>query len=65
MSRAPNPYPGKVAIKRAVEAARAAGLDVAGFDILPNGTIKVFDRTIIAAQPKDEFEEWEAAGKLG
>ncbi len=65
MTRTASPYPGKTAIKRAIEAARAAGLDVAGFDLLPNGTIKVFDRTLSPAQPKDEFEEWEAAGKLG
>lgn len=58
-------YPGKVAIRHAVEAARALGLDVAGFEVSPNGTIRVLDRAAIPAEPKDEFEEWLAAGKLG
>jgi glutathione synthase/RimK-type ligase-like ATP-grasp enzyme len=58
-------YPGKVAIRHAVEAAKACGLDVVGIDISPDGTIRILDRSAIPDKPKDEFEEWLQAGKLG
>lgn len=59
-----NQYPGKVAIRHAVTTARAVGIDVAGFDLLPDGTIRVLDARAIG-KPKDEFELWEQSGKLG
>ena len=60
-------YPGKVAIRHAVETARAVGLDVAGFRVTPDGVIEIIDRKSVAPAPtgpKDEWEEWVAAGKL-
>ena len=63
MKPRPN-YPGKVAIRQAVERARAVGLDVGGFDLLPDGTIRVLDVRVFAA-PKDEFARWDQAGLLG
>ena len=43
--RAARAYPTKAAIQRAVETARSVGLDVAGYEVKPDGTIRVFDRT--------------------
>lgn len=58
-------YPTKAKIARTIEAARAIGLDVVGFEVSPDGIIRVLDRRAMPAQPpKDEFEEWEAQGKL-
>lgn len=56
--------PGAVAIKRTVEAARKAGIDVAGFVASPDGTIRVFDARTSAAAPASLFEELERAGKI-
>ncbi len=61
-------YPGKVAIRHAVEIARDLGLDVAGFEVTPEGVIRIIDRKSVApaqAAPTDEWEEWDRAGKLG
>jgi len=65
-ARAKSVYPGKVAIRHAKEAAEAMGIDPGGLEICPDGTIRIFDRKAIpTAAPKDEFEEWLQAGKLG
>jgi hypothetical protein len=64
--RAKAVYPGKVAIRHAREAAESMGIDPGGLEIRPDGTIRIFDRAAIStASPKDEFEEWLQAGKLG
>ncbi|MCZ4340143.1 hypothetical protein O4H52_00895 [Sphingomonadaceae bacterium G21617-S1] len=57
-------YPGRVAIRRAVETARALGLDVAGFEVSPDGTIRVIDARIEQAKPQSLFDQLEAAGKI-
>lgn len=57
-------YPGKVAIRHAAEAAIAIGIDPAGLEIAPGGVIRILDRSAILPEPKDEFEQWDAAGKL-
>lgn len=57
-------YPGKVAIRHAVEAAKACGLDVAGLEVSPDGRIKILDARTIPAQPVDEFERLEAKGLI-
>lgn len=57
-------YPGRVAIRHAVETARAVGLDVVGFDALPDGTIRILDSRAIPRRPLDEFERLEAAGLI-
>ena len=67
-SRESSKYPGRVAIRRAVEAARAVGMHVGGIQISPlhlGGAIELIDASVIAANnPTDEFERWDAAGKL-
>jgi hypothetical protein len=65
MPRKVSTYPGKMAIRRAVEIARDLNIDVAGFEITAEGTIKIIDRSMVPNPPKDEFEAWERAGKLG
>jgi hypothetical protein len=47
-------YAGKVAVRRALAMARANQLDVGGFDLLPNGTVRIFDRrTGVAIAARD------------
>jgi hypothetical protein len=57
-------YPGKVAIRHLVEAAKAAGLDVAGIEVSPTGTIRIMDARAMPKLPIDEFERLEAQGIL-
>lgn len=57
-------YAGKAAVKRAIEWARELQIDVAGFEMRPDGTIRVLDARAFPTQPADEFEAWERAGKL-
>jgi hypothetical protein len=57
-------YPGKVAIRHVVEAARASGLDVAGLEVAPDGTIRILEARAMPQQPKSLFEELDAAGRL-
>ena len=56
-------YAGKVAIRHVVEAARSAGLDPAGIEALPDGTIRVVEAR---AMPKKAslFDQYDQAGKL-
>lgn len=53
-------YPSKSAIARAVEAARALGLDVVGFEVAPNGSIKVIDAKAVPRQAISDFDRYEA-----
>lgn len=53
-------YPGKVAIRRAVEAARANGIDVGSVQVSPDGSIRIIDIRAVPKQPVDEFERWES-----
>jgi hypothetical protein len=58
-------YPGKVAIRHAVEAARALGLDVGGFEVTPEGTIRVLEARALTKQPADDlFSQLEARGEI-
>lgn len=50
-------YPRKVEIARAFEAAKACGLDVAGVEFSPDGTIRMFEAR--AVERRDEFSQWE------
>jgi hypothetical protein len=50
-------YPTKAAIERAVQAAKACGLDVAGFEIGPNGIIRIMEPRSAQANPTD-FDRW-------
>lgn len=58
-------YPTKAKVLAAIDMAKEAGLDVAGFEVKPDGTIKVLSAAAFPAAPRDEFEAWEQAGKLG
>jgi hypothetical protein len=60
MSRA---YPRKAEIARAVQAAKACGLDVEAIEISPEGTIRVLGPHPLPAN-ETEFDAWEKAGKL-
>lgn len=58
-------YATKATIKRLVAAGEACGLDVVGFEALPDGTIRVIDRGAVPVPPPaDEFEAWDQQGKL-
>ncbi len=58
-------YATKAVIARLVATAREVGIDVIGFEAQPDGTVRVLDRSAAPAPtPKDEFEAWEASGKL-
>lgn len=57
MSGAPRTYPRKVEITRAIEAAKACGLDVAGFEVSPAGIIRVMEARA-SSPPNDEFDRW-------
>ena len=57
-------YPTKAKVHAALEYAREAGLDVAGFEVAPNGTIRVLTPAAFPAAPQDEFDKWDKAGKL-
>lgn len=50
-------YPGRVAIRHVVEAAKAVGLDVAGLRVSADGTIEVIEAR---AQPSAEtaYDRW-------
>jgi len=50
-------YPGKVAIRHAIEAARACGLDPAGVEVCPDGTIRIVEARALP-QKADLFDEW-------
>ncbi|ARR54585.1 hypothetical protein HY78_14665 [Rhizorhabdus wittichii DC-6] len=57
-------YPGRVAIRRVIETARALGLDVAGFEVSPDGVIRVIEARVEQAKPQSLFDQLEAAGKI-
>ncbi|KKC24898.1 hypothetical protein [Sphingomonas sp. SRS2] len=58
-------YPGKVAIRHAVEAARDLGLDVAGIEVTLDGTIRILEaRAQPAMKSESLFDQLEAEGKI-
>jgi hypothetical protein len=52
-------YPTKAQIARTVEAARAAGIDVASIEVRPDGTIVVADVRTAPAAPQNDFERYQ------
>lgn len=47
-------YAGKIAVRRAVETAKACGINIGGIDLQPDGTIRLFDHaTAIAVALRD------------
>lgn len=55
-------YPGKVALRRAIDAAEAAGIDVGAIEVSPDGSFRLIDVRAVPQAPVDEFARWE--GKL-
>jgi hypothetical protein len=51
-------YPRKVEIERAVSAAKASGMDIAGIEISPDGHIRLIEARAIP-QPQNDFDRWE------
>lgn len=41
-------YPRKAEIERTVAAAKACGLDVAGIEVSPDGTIRIMEARVVA-----------------
>lgn len=58
-------FPTAGSIKRVVDAARAAGIDVASIEVIDN-SIQVFDARVLAILPRqsDEFAKWDMDGRL-
>ena len=51
-------YPRKAEIQRAIDAGRACGLDVAGYEIGPGGVIRIMEAR--ASQPvRNDFDRWQ------
>jgi hypothetical protein len=54
----------KERVKTAIDAAREADIDVAGFEVSPDGTIRVLGKAAFPVAPKDDFEKWDQSGLL-
>jgi hypothetical protein len=52
-------YPHKADIVRLLAAARAGGLDPAGFELTAEGGIKIIEARAAPTPPVDEFSKWE------
>lgn len=48
-------YPNKQTLKRLVDNARAAGIDVAGVEMAPDGTVRLLPPL---ADPASDFDRW-------
>ncbi len=65
-SGAPRSYPRKAEITRAVEAAKACGIQVTGFEIGRDGLIRILSGLGAGAADLDnEFDRWKAARRKG
>lgn len=53
-------YPRKAEIERSVAAAKACGLDVAGIEVSPDGTIRIVEARAVTPPPVSEFDRYEA-----
>lgn len=53
-------YPGKVAVRHAIDAAKAGGIDVGAIEVSPDGSIRIIDARMVPQTPADEFERWES-----
>lgn len=52
-------YPRKAQIERMVEAAKACGLDVAGFEVSPEGHIRIIEARAVPSAPANDFERFQ------
>jgi hypothetical protein len=57
-------YPTQRAIAHVVTAAKKLGVDVAGVEVSPDGTIRVVDARVATPPPASLFDKLEQAGKL-
>jgi hypothetical protein len=57
-------YPGKVAIRHAVEAAKACGIDVAGLEVSPDGTIRIMEARAVPTKPESLYDKLKREGQL-
>lgn len=57
-------YARKAEVKRYLAAAKESGLDVAGFEVSPDGSIKIIEARAAGLPVKDEFERLRAEGRL-
>lgn len=57
-------YPTKRAIAHVVKAAKDLGVDVAGCEVSPDGTIRVIDARAIPKQGLTLFDQLEGQGKI-
>ena len=56
-------YPRRAEITRAVEAAKACGIEVNGIEVSPDGSIKIISGA--GGTPSEsEFDTWDRAGRL-
>lgn len=53
-------YPRRAEIERAVEAGKACGLDVAGYEVSPDGSIRVFEARAMPKHKPTAFDLYEA-----
>ena len=53
-------YPTKAVVERMLSVARANGLDVVGFEVSPEGVVRVLDKRAIPAAPANDFDRWES-----
>lgn len=51
-------YPRKDVIERTVAAAKACGLDVAGFEVTPDGSIRIMEARAVPVIAND-FDRWQ------
>lgn len=56
-------YPSSATIRKLVRVAQECGIPVGGFEVTPEGNVRVYDATV-SNQPKaqNDFDRWE--GKL-
>lgn len=53
-----------VLIRHVVQAARDLGLDVAGLEVCPDGTVRVIEARAMPQQPQTLFDRLDAEGRI-
>lgn len=53
-------YPSPATIRKLVRAAQECGIPVGGFEVTPDGCIRVYDSTVSdQAKAQNDFDRWE------
>lgn len=55
-------YATKAKVKTFVETARELGIKVAGFEVTPDGTIRIMEKGVPAEKPQNAFDKWVSEG---